>query len=600
MHAIQKKIRGILGHVSLPLLGLLIVFLVLTILHGIQQVVTNPGVSWDSLPRLVIRVYSRVITFQFSPEIWFLIKEKTWRTLVLVTASVSISLVLGIVIGTLVLMPKKRRLTRWIVGLFENVAAPFPSFLLALVVWFSLRIPLGKEWPQGETGPGIEVGSIADLFTVPHAFWSFALRLIAPALVLAFADGNLLYFIETVRYRSKKIGEAPFVRHLRDSGYSMPVLVFKHILPHALVDITYLLKYRFAYLLSSAAVVEIIFARPGIAGGLVTAAFYGRGSFELVAGSVWFLSCITLCLVVAADAIRQNASAVVVRGYYPIAKTVYDTARTIRFRFLAKLGLCLGLAFSMHLPAQAQGLFDPTPYLPPFALDWPAMGNCLATTLSLVLCASIIALALSIVFGVLTGLMRGGVRSLMESGCIAAFDIVPKFFMIFTGMFVISSFPFFEGSINQMHAAVGYCLGLAFFCWNETARSIAHRMHEIQRSGAYASAVAIGCSRWRMLSVYYFPAIRHEAALGFLKIVLTVLFMEGALAYCGAGIDRFTYDFRTVASFINGNIKSILFMPPYAPVILRYAPSMIVGGIVVALIVGLKELAKFFSREGHA
>ena len=133
---------------------------------------------------------------------------------------------------------------------------------------------------------------------------------------------------------------------------------------------------------------------------------------------------------------------------------------------------------------------------------------------------------------------------------------------------------------------------LAFFCWNETARSIVHRIDEVQRSSAYTSALTIGCSIRRICAVYFLPVLKKEFALGFFKIFLTVLFIESALSYCGAGIDRYT-TYRTVASFIKENINSVLPIPPYGPVLLRYLPSMILGGALVVAI----GLVGFFTKR---
>jgi len=587
------------GEFVLPAGGLLIIFLMLTVLYGIRQVLLEPDVGWNDCVSLILQTFSRVITFRCPGQIPSLILQSTWRTLVLVCASVIISLALGVLIATCQLFGGRSHVPGRCVAVMKIVASPFPSFLLSLIVFFSLRIAAGKNWPQGEVAPGLEFQGIGALITDPRLLMSYIVRCIPPALVLALADGNLLFFVESIRQRSAQIGSAAHVRYLTESGYTAPVIIFKHIIPHTLVDLAYVLKHRFVYLISSAAIVELIFSRPGIAGSLVQAIINGRGTFEYVAEAVWFLSIVVFILVVMTELLRRNASWLIVRGYYPVARTTYDTVRQIRFivPHLCALFVIAVIAANIAHPVYGQGLFEESVSLPPFVIRWKMLGIGVLTTFLFVSATTVLALAIAVGTGTAAGLLQGPARRILESGVMSAFDLIPKFFVIPIVMTVLSALSFFEGSANRWHCTLAYGFCMVLFCWNETSRSIVNRMRDVERSGAFASATAIGCSMMRKLAVYYSPAIRHEAAIGALNIFLTVLFLECGLAYCGAGLSRWAWNFHTVGSIIHDIINGVFFIPPYGPVLLRYTPAMGLGLLIIVAVATVNGMVERISRR---
>jgi ABC-type dipeptide/oligopeptide/nickel transport system permease component len=590
----MKPFRRVLSEIVPALLGVVAVFFLLTVFFAAQQTTAGRVADGERWYCLVKGVFFKMITFQFPDSIWFIVKENTWRTLLLIASAIGISLTIGIAFGALNFIAERRRSMRTVADFIEKCLASFPGFLLAIVVFWALRTLFGGDWPQEEVGRGIALKGFADLFTVRHALSSYLLHLIAPAFVLAVADGNLVYFIRTIRMRTSKVGEKTFLSYLRDTGYPLPVLLFKHVLPHILIDIVYLLKYRFVYLLSSAAVVEMFFMRPGISRSLITMAFHDRGSFEAVLCSVWVLSLMVMMLVVCAELIKSNASPIVVRAYYPVARTVYDLCRPVRiraWRTVLPVGLVIivaGAAFS----AAASNLMDGSvsPQEAVINWDWPGIFGSVFTTITFTAAAAVLALLIAVGFGMATALSGGPVRRLLENVFIGAFDIVPKFFLVFICMGILTNFPSFEGTFNSLRIAVAYCVVFGLFCWTETARSIIHRMDEIHRSPAYALAVAGGCSFRRILAKYYVPVVKKEVYLGALTISLLVIFMESALSYCGAGISKYTVDFNTVASLFVKASRRCIFPPSWDCFAQWYVTPLIAGAILVVLIFCLHSI----------
>lgn len=604
----KKKINSIFSDILLPFTGLLVVFFFLTALFGIQQVFTNYRCSWANYTSNVTTLFFKIIFFQFNSNVWLVIRETAWRTLNLVVFAVAVSLFVGILFTAFDMFNNNRIITL-LIGFFEKLFASIPGFLLALVVWFSMRITLGNEWPQGEVGRGFKIESFFDLFRNVRLLASYIIRLIPPVMVLVLADGNLVYFIKTIRIRAKQVRDQYFLKYLRESGYSAAVILFKHIIPHSITEIVYLVKYRFVYLLCSAAVVELIFNRPGLSSRLVTSAIHGRGSFETVAGAVWLFSLVAFFLVIVADFIYKNSSKIIIRGYYPVASRLYYKLKSIKPVFSKILigGFAIAVLSNIFI-LNAQGLLDDeiikedetitieqidngiNQHISLSSIDfkWKEMGKSFLITVILCIFSTFLAVLLGIVVGINGGLISGKIKFFVKNGIISSFDIVPKFFLVFASMTVLSSTPFFQGSTNQIRVACVYCIVFALFTWNELARAIINRIDEIHDSSSYISALAIGCSRKRLFFIYYLPVLKREIYAGFLTIALTVLFMESALSYCEAGIDHYTSDLQTIASFIKYNIHGVLFIPPYGKVLLKYLPSMISGGMLLTLILSVE------------
>ena len=553
-----NTIRSLAGDALPPVVGLLTIFAVLTLLFAWQQVLitqTDIHSSGSPFSRALSECAGtlwRVITLRFSEDVRSLIVANLWRTLVLVCAAVGASFAIGVGFGVCDLMARERRWLQGALRLTEIFFAALPGFLVAWIVWFGMRRLLGSEWPQGEVGKDFGTLGLVELITRPRALLSYCLHLIAPAVVLACADGNLAYFGRTVRAKTGAVEGADFIHHLHQWGYGTPVLFFKHILPHAFVDLVYLVKYRFAYLLSSAAVVELIFNRPGISRRLIELLARPGRPIEDAMGSIWLLCLIVLAFVIAAGLWKQNASAVIVRGYYPIASRTYDAMRSVLTRSRGGVLVLIFLAFTFPSFGQSVWSSDTTATV---AAPWAGeLATSAFTTVTFVLLGTLCALSIGILIGVTAGLSRGRYRASVEQGVISAFDIIPKLFIAVAVMAFLTSLHSFQGSVFAGRIAVVYCLLLSLLCWNEIARNVINRMDAIYSSPSYASAVAIGCGLRRRLAVYFLPGLVKEALLSGLKVFLLILYLESALSYCSAGLGRFTQmHYFTLATFFQSH-----------------------------------------------
>ena len=200
-------------------------------------------------------------------------------------------LTVGVSLGTLA---GAHRRSWWTAPLMTIVSGgvSIPPFVLGLlfIVLFSLR--LGWLPSGGLTPPGYEGSSFVTLR-----------YLILPAVALAAAPTAVVTRI--TRASILESFSQDYIRTAYAKGLSNSRVVVKHALRNAILPVIHLLSLQLGYLFAAAALVEVVFAWPGI-GSLLVRAVVTR-DLPLVQGSVLLLALFYVTINLVADMLHALA-----------------------------------------------------------------------------------------------------------------------------------------------------------------------------------------------------------------------------------------------------------------------------------------------------
>ncbi len=193
-----------------------------------------------------------------------LIGEQFPRTLELAAASLLIGIVLGFALGIVAAAYHKTWLDTVSTGA-ALLGISVPQFFLGLVLILIFSYRLGWFPVTGQ-------GGLA--------------RLVLPATVLGL--GSAAFFARLVRTNLLETMRQDYVTTARSKGLPERVVLLRHALRNALIPVITALGLQVGWLLSGAAVTEVVFARPGI-GRLLVDAILAQ-DFPLVQGIILFVT----------------------------------------------------------------------------------------------------------------------------------------------------------------------------------------------------------------------------------------------------------------------------------------------------------------------
>lgn len=222
-------------------------------------------------------------------------------TLELAVFSTGLALLIGIPSGVMAAARRGSLLDR--AGSLGSIAAvAMPTFFLAMLLqvvfaqWLDI-LPLSGRMSrafsvvdpiQPVTGFNLIDAVLAGR---PAAFWDALLHLILPALTLASYPAGVA--MRLTRSAMIEILQRRHVVAARALGLSEPRILFGHALPNAVGPALTVIGLSFAYALTGAVLVEIIFAWPGL-GRYVSEAILSK-DFPVIAAATLV---VTLCYVV--------------------------------------------------------------------------------------------------------------------------------------------------------------------------------------------------------------------------------------------------------------------------------------------------------------
>lgn len=208
--------------------------------------------------------------------------ERLPATMLLATSALAISTVVGIGLGAVVAR-RPRSGTDLLVRVGALTAYATPSFWLAQIAVLYVAFPFGWFPVQGMTDVRISHVGV-------HAAIDVARHLALPALVLA--SGEIALNIRLVRAGLLDAAQSEYVRMARAKGLTHR-RVLRHAMRNVLLPVVTVIGNRIAMFFTGAALVEIVFAWPGI-GRLLLASAQARDFPVLLAIFVVVASAVLL------------------------------------------------------------------------------------------------------------------------------------------------------------------------------------------------------------------------------------------------------------------------------------------------------------------
>jgi len=194
--------------------------------------------------------------------VWAMISERVPRTLELMLAAEFVSITIAIILGVIAAV-KHYGIADAVSSVGALVGYSIPQFWIALVALLVFSVSLGWLPLSGTYTP-------TDFPSPFHALLDHLSYLVLPAGVLVL--GWTAYLFRMVRSSMLEVLGQDYIITARAKGLRERVVIYKHALRNALLPVVTYLGYSIGFLLSGAAVIEYIFAWPGLGNFLVTIA----------------------------------------------------------------------------------------------------------------------------------------------------------------------------------------------------------------------------------------------------------------------------------------------------------------------------------------
>ncbi len=174
------------------------------------------------------------------------------------------SSIVGMILGTIAAVTKNPVTTQVVRG-FILIGSTVPGFWLALLLVLLFSVTLG--W--------FPVSGARD--------WT---ALVLP--VLTIGVGGVALVARVTRVALMDVAREDFVTLLHAKGLSKSTILFKHLMPHALLPVVTILALRIGWILGGAVTVEFVFGRPGLGSLLIRA--LGQRDYPVVQGCLLMLA----------------------------------------------------------------------------------------------------------------------------------------------------------------------------------------------------------------------------------------------------------------------------------------------------------------------
>ncbi len=174
------------------------------------------------------------------------------------------SSIVGMILGTIAAVTKNPVTTQVVRG-FILIGSTVPGFWLALLLILLFSVTLG--W--------FPVSGARD--------WT---ALVLP--VLTIGVGGVALVARVTRVALMDVAREDFVTLLHAKGLSKSTILFKHLMPHALLPVVTILALRIGWILGGAVTVEFVFGRPGLGSLLIRA--LGQRDYPVVQGCLLMLA----------------------------------------------------------------------------------------------------------------------------------------------------------------------------------------------------------------------------------------------------------------------------------------------------------------------
>lgn len=187
-------------------------------------------------------------SYTYSTSVSSLINERLNVTIPLtlfaVILSISISLPLGVISAS-----RPNSLIDLFTTLFIQIGISIPNFWIGLLLIMGVSLTLGY-FPSGGF-PGWDTG-----------YWQAIKALILPSIALAVPQAAVLTRVTKVAVI--EVINEDFVRTARAKGASSNYVLWRHVMPNALIPVVTMLGMQISVLIAGAVLVENVFNLPGM------------------------------------------------------------------------------------------------------------------------------------------------------------------------------------------------------------------------------------------------------------------------------------------------------------------------------------------------
>ncbi len=186
-------------------------------------------------------------SWSFAVPVSGLIAERLPLTISLAVSGMALTVVLALMMG-LTAAARHGRAGDWIIMLLSQLGIAIPAFWLSLLLVLLFAVKLRWLPPGGFPGWQDPVAAIRSL--------------ILPTVALALVQSAVL--ARVTRSSALEVMRLDFVRTARATGYSPGTILWRHVLPNALVPIITIVGLQFAGLVTGTIVIENVFYLPGL------------------------------------------------------------------------------------------------------------------------------------------------------------------------------------------------------------------------------------------------------------------------------------------------------------------------------------------------
>lgn len=174
------------------------------------------------------------------------------------------SSIVGIALGTISATTKSTIVQQFVRG-FILLGSTVPGFWLALLMILLFSVQLQWFPVSGTKG------------------WD---SLVLPVLTIGF--GGVALVARVTRVALLDAGREDFVTLLHAKGLPSGTILFRHLMPHAMLPVVTILALRIGWILGGAVTVEFVFGRPGLGSLLIRA--LGQRDYPVVQGCLLMLA----------------------------------------------------------------------------------------------------------------------------------------------------------------------------------------------------------------------------------------------------------------------------------------------------------------------
>ncbi len=186
-------------------------------------------------------------SYSFAVPVSGLIAERLPLTLSLAASGMTLTVCLALVLG-LTAAARHGRAGDWAVMLLSQIGIAVPAFWLSMLLVLLFAVKLRWLPPGGFPGWGDPLAA--------------ARSLVLPTVALALVQSAVL--ARVTRSAALEVMRQDFVRTARASGFAPNHILWRHVLPNALVPIVTIVGLQFAGLVTGTIVIENVFYLPGL------------------------------------------------------------------------------------------------------------------------------------------------------------------------------------------------------------------------------------------------------------------------------------------------------------------------------------------------